>query len=65
MWQLHSVYPDRSEAVDYDRALSQLVDLIALSAASVDSAYYVLEEMHAQVRGRFTPGPLWRVNMHC
>ena len=57
MWQLHSVYPDRPEAVDYDRALSQLVDLIGASAASVDNAYYVLEEMHAQVRDWFTSGP--------
>ena len=50
MCQLQMVYPDQAEAVDYSRALAQLVDAIAESASEVDNAYYLLEEMHAQVR---------------
>ncbi|CAK0755485.1 hypothetical protein CVIRNUC_002378 [Coccomyxa viridis] len=46
--QLQMVYPDQAEAVDYSRALAQLVDAIAESASEVDNAYYLLEEMHAQ-----------------
>lgn len=48
--QLQSLYPDRPEAVDYDRALARLVDVVAESSSEVDNAYYLLEEMHAQVR---------------
>ena len=43
------VYPEQPEAVDFSRPLAQLVDAVAESAADVDAAYYLLEEMHAQV----------------
>ena len=49
VWQLQSVYPDRPEAVAYDRALVPLVDVLAASADEVDNAYYLLEEMHKEV----------------
>lgn len=49
IWQLQSVYPDRPEAVAYDRALVPLVDVLAASADDVDKAYYLLEEMHKEV----------------
>ena len=49
VWQLQSVYPDRPEAVAYERALVPLVDVLAASADEVDNAYYLLEEMHKEV----------------
>ena len=55
VWQLQAVYPDRPEAVAYDRALVPLVDALSVSAADVDQAYYLLEEMHKEV-SRWPPG---------
>ncbi len=49
VWQLQSVYPDRPEAVAYDRALVPLVDALAASAEDVDNSFYQLEEMHTEV----------------
>ncbi|CAL5227400.1 g10355 [Coccomyxa viridis] len=48
VWQLQSVYPDRPEAVAYDRALVPLVDALAASAEDVDNSFYQLEEMHTE-----------------
>lgn len=47
--QLQEAHPHNGGSVAFTPMLAMLVDALASSVESVDSGYYVLEEMHAQV----------------
>lgn len=50
VWQLQQVHPNRPDAVAFETALMSIVDAAAESGEAVDDAYFVLEDMHKQVK---------------
>ncbi len=48
--ELERAHPREAAAATSWTYLSALVDSIAPSAAQIDAAYFVLEDMHAKVR---------------
>lgn len=51
---LEAAYPHRTHGASQVRELSPLVDAISSSIEKIDAAYYLLEDMYAQVGGSFT-----------
>ena len=48
--QLQQAHPDKVEATSWDMGLAPVVDTCARSVHAVDAAFFLLEDMHAQVR---------------
>ena len=57
MAQLQQAYPRNAEATSYELGLAPVVDVCARSVQDLDSAFFLLEDMHAQVRVRQLKAP--------
>ena len=49
VWQLQQVHPNRPDAVAFQTALTNIVNLAAESPEAADAAYFELEDMHSKV----------------